>query len=312
MIAQTTDTVLMIRPAAFRSNPGTLESNAFQHPPADDPAVISQLARAEFDTLAGVLREAGVNVIVAEDTPSPIKPDAVYPNNWFTTHEDGRVALYPMMAPQRRTERRPEMLEHVLGEHGFDLRILDSWLVRAFESKGQFLEGTGSMVLDRANRTAYACRSPRTDRAVFESFCSRYDYRAVLFEATDQDDQAYYHTNVMMGIGADFAVICAESIAEHDRDRVLGSLRETGHELVSISCDQAMFFCGNVLELRSRTGERLLAMSSTTHAALTPDQTAFLESRGLRLVHAPIPTIERQGGGGVRCMLAEVFLPRVR
>lgn len=310
MSAQTTDTVLMVRPASFGSNPETSASNAFQHEPGVDAAAVGALAREEFDAAVEVLRDAGVRVIVADDSPEPPRPDAVFPNNWFSTHADGRAVLYPMLSPARRRERRVELLERAAAEHGLDLRVLDSWLVRAFENKGEFLEGTGSLVLDRANRIAYAARSARTHRAPFEAFCARLGYTGVLFDASDADGAPYYHTNVIMCVGAGLAVVCLEAIGEGDRARVRASLEAGGHAIIGITREQVLAFVGNMLELRSAAGARLMAMSTTAHDALTPAQRAAIESKGLRVVHAPIPTIERVGGGSLRCMLAEMFLPR--
>ncbi|MEZ6241904.1 MAG: arginine deiminase-related protein [Phycisphaerales bacterium] len=310
MSEQATDTVLMVRPASFGSNPETSASNVFQHADGLDPTTVGELARQEFDAAADVLRDAGVRVLVVDDPPEPRRPDAVFPNNWFSTHADGRAMLYPMLAPVRRRERRPDMLERLASEHGLDLRILDSWLVRAFENKGEYLEGTGSLVLDRANKVAYAARSARTHKAPFEAFCARMGYTGVLFDATDADGTPYYHTNVVMCVGAGVGVVCLEAVDEHDRDRVRTSLESTGHALVEITRAQVLDFVGNMLELRSTSGDRLMAMSTTAHDALTDAQREALNSDGVRLVHAPIPTIEHVGGGSLRCMLAEIFLPR--
>ena len=224
MTAQATDTVLMVRPAAFGSNPTTLASNAFQREAVGDPDQIRAGAVREFDALVGELRHAGVRVIVIDDTPVPAKPDAVYPNNWFTTHPDGRAILYPMLGASRRLERRPDALERAAREADLDLRIIDSSLVREFEGKGRFLEGTGSMVLDRVNRIAYACRSARTDAGVFERACAMLGFEPVLFDATDERGRPYYHTNVMLSIGADLAILCAESVDPAQRDALCARL----------------------------------------------------------------------------------------
>ncbi len=311
MTAQATDTVLMVRPARFGANPETSASNAFQYEASADAAAVGDLAREEFDAAVGCLRDAGVRVIVADDSPESAPPDAVFPNNWFTTHADGRAVLYPMLSPIRRRERRPQLLEQVAAEQGLDLRVLDSWLVRAHENKGEFLEGTGSLVLDRVNKVAYACRSPRTHGVAFDAFCARLGYRGVLFDAADAEGRAYYHTNVIMSLGERVAVVCSESIAEADRGRVHESLERSGHTRIDITRDQVLSFVGNMLELRSSSGAGVMAMSTTAHDALTPAQRDALTGAGLTLVHAPIPTIERVGGGSLRCMIAEVFLPAV-
>ncbi len=299
----------MVRPAAFGSNPSTLASNAFQSQAVGDAAQIHAQAIQEFDALVETLRAAGVNVITVDDTPFPPKPDAVYPNNWFTTHADGRAILYPMLSPSRRLERRPELLESAARSAGLDLRIIDSTLVREFEGKGRYLEGTGSMVLDRANKIAYACRSPRTDEGVFNRLCLMLAYEPVLFDATDAKGGAYYHTNVMLSLGADFAIICLEAVNADQRVAVRQRLESTGREILDITREQASTFAANVLELRAGSGKRVLALSSAALAALGK-HAQTLAGKGLTLAHAPIPTIERFGGGSARCMIAELFLPR--
>ncbi len=308
MCDQTTNTILMVRPAAFGSNPTTLASNAFQSQAVGDPDQICVDATREFDALVAAIRAAGVRVALIDDTPFPTKPDAVYPNNWFTTHPDGRAILYPMLAVSRRLERRPDALQAASSSTGLDLRLIDSTLVREFEGKDRFLEGTGSMVFDRANQIAYACRSPRTDEGVFHRLCSMIEYEPVLFDATDAKGRPYYHANVMLSVGADFAVVCLESIDAAQRDNLRTRLESTGHEIIDITRDQAAGFAANVIELRSTSGARVLALSDAALTALgTSAQT--LERKGLALAHAPIPTIERFGGGSVRCMIAEFFLP---
>ncbi len=306
---QTTNTILMVRPAAFGSNPTTLASNAFQRETVGDPEQIRADAAREFDALVIAIRNAGVNVVVIDDTPFPPKPDAVYPNNWFTTHPDGRAILYPMLGASRRLERRPDALERAAHDAGLDLRTIDSTLVREFEGKGRFLEGTGSMVFDRVNSIAYACRSARTDEGVFHRLCSLLGFEPVLFDATDAEGRAYYHTNVMLSVGADFAVVCLESIDAAQRNLVRTRLESTGHEIIDVTREQAAGFAANVIELRAASGSRVLALSDTALDALgTSAQT--LRRQGLILAHAPLPTIERFGGGSARCMIAELFLPK--
>eukprot|EP00913_Durusdinium_trenchii_P006350 g5962.t1 len=301
--AQSTDTILMVRPASFGSNPTTIASNAFQRAAVGDPEQTRADAVREFDALVAAIREAGVNVIVIDDTPTPAKPDAVYPNNWFTTHPDGRAILYPMLAASRRLERRPDALERAAQDATLDLRIIDSSLVREFEGKDRFLEGTGSMVFDRANSIAYACRSPRTDEGVLERARAMLGFEPVLFDATDDHGRPYYHTNVMLSIGADFAVVCLESIDAAQRDTVRSRLESTGHAIIDITRAQAAGFAANVIELRSTSGARVLALSD---AALSALGTSTQSLGGLTLAHAPIPTIERFGGGSARCMIAEL------
>jgi hypothetical protein len=305
---QVTGTVLMIRPAAFRSNPQTAASNAFQRAPGVVPATLEQAAaETEFDGLVGALRAAGVEAIVEDDTLSPSTPDAIFPNNWVSFHAGGLVVLYPMMAPNRRRERRIDLIERLGSVHGF--RVTEVVDLSFHEAEGRFLEGTGSMVLDRVNRVAYACLSPRTDLDVLAEFAQRLDYEPLAFAASD-DALAVYHTNVMMAIGEGFAVICAEAIDDPvQRAAVLGKLVATGHEVIEISRDQMRSFAGNMLALAAPDGGQLLAMSARAAASLTEGQREALERRA-RFVVAPIDGIESSGGGSVRCMLAEVHLPR--
>jgi hypothetical protein len=303
--AQCADAVLMVRPAGFTANPETADSNRFQRAgvgPGDAKAALR-----EFDGLASCLARAGVEVHVAGDTPEPPKPDACFPNNWVSFHADGSVVLYPMMAPSRRTERREapvDMLRHA----GFKaLRTID---LTPLESCGEFLEGTGSLVLDRPRRIAYACRSPRTTPAALADFSAALGYRIVAFDADGPDDRPAYHTNVLMALGERFAILCAAAIPNAaQRAAVLRTLEETGHEIVEIDVAEMNHFAGNLLALRSRDGGALIAGSDAAWGALAPDRRRRLEQHGA-IVSAPIPTIERLGGGSVRCMIAEVFLPR--
>lgn len=306
---QAADAVLMVRPVAFHSNPQTAASNAFQGGPETPPPAAAQAAAAvEFDRLAAALGDAGVEVIVVGDTSSPATPDAVFPNNWVSLHADGTAVLYPMMADNRRGERRRDILELLSREHGFRIdRVVD---FSGHEQSGHFLEGTGSMVLDRVNRIAYACLSPRTHLDVLAEAAQQLDYDPVAFAATDAAGVPVYHTNVLLCVGEDFAVICADALPDEGQRRaVLQRLEQTGHELVRLDTEQLTRFAGNALELRSRSGERLLAISAQALGSLRDDQRAVLESR-CRIVSAPIETIEACGGGSVRCMLAEIHLPR--
>lgn len=307
--AQATGTVLLVRPVAFHGNPETAASNAFQRPPAiADPAAEQAAAAVEFAGLVDTLRAAGVDTIVVDDIARPATPDSIFPNNWITFHADGTVVLYPMMAPSRRGERRRDILELLSREHGFRVgRVID---LSGHEAQGRFLEGTGSLVLDRVHRVAYACLSPRTDLEVLAEAARVLDYEPVAFVAVDLDGVPVYHTNVMMCVGSDFALLCEEAI--HDtgqRAAVRRRLEETGHEVIPIRCAQMACFAANMLELTGAGGQRLLAMSSRALEALDDEQRVALEAR-CRLVAAPIAAIEEGGGGSVRCMLAEVHLPR--
>ncbi len=306
--SQLASSVLMIRPARFESNPLTAESNRFQGKTQASPEEQQASALEQFDALVAALREAGVNVVVVEDTPEPHTPDSIFPNNWVSFHADGRVVLYPMEAENRRTERRMDIIEALTSEHGFQVgEVVD---LSAHEANGHFLEGTGSMVLDRANRVAYACLSSRTHLDALGDFAQRMDYEVVAFDAVDRDGAPIYHTNVLMNVGEALAVICAEAIPREDqRAAVLESLRATGHEIMLLTYDQLDAFAGNMLELQTRDGQRLLAMSAQAYTSLDTAQQGQLAANGL-VVHSPIDDIEASAGGSVRCMLAEIHLPR--
>ena len=309
--SQTASAVLMVRPAGFRANPETAGSNAFQELPGEDTErsarEIQALAEREFDGLAAALEGAGVRVVRLAARGDGTTPDALFPNNWVSFHADGTVVLYPMMAPSRRRERREELLAELVTGAGFQVRrIID---LSAHERDGRFLEGTGSLVLDRVHRIAYACLSPRTDLEALADFGRRLDYETVAFNASDQGGIPVYHTNVMMSVGRDFAVVCEEAIgAAGQRDAVRRKLEETGHEVIPITLQQAAAFAGNLLELSSATGERIIALSTSAEACLEAGQRDLLAGRA-RFATAAIPTIEAKGGGSARCMLAELHLP---
>ena len=295
----------MVRPAHFGANPETADSNRFQQANARPGDV--QAALREFDGLVESLRTAGVEVLVADDTSEPAKPDACFPNNWVSFHADGSVVLYPMMAPSRRAERREAPVEQ-LRRAGFQVaRTID---LSPLEVRGEYLEGTGSLVLDRSHRIAYACRSPRTTAAALADFAAALGYRVVAFDALGPDGRPAYHTNVLMAVGERFAILCTAAIPDAARRAaVLRTLEETGHEVIEIDVAEMNRFAGNLLALRARDGAALIAGSDAAWGALAPDRRRRLERHGA-IVSAPIPTIERLGGGSVRCMIAEVFLPR--
>jgi len=306
---QAAGTVFMVRPVAFHGNPETVASNAFQRPPeVADPAAEQAAAAVEFEGVVDALRAAGVEVVVVDDSASPPTPDSIFPNNWVSFHADGTVVLYPMMAPCRRRERRRDVLEHLSQALGFRIdRVVD---LSGHEAEGRFLEGTGSMVLDRVNRVAYACLSARTDVEVLAEAARVLDYEPIAFVAVDANGVPVYHTNVLMCLGADFAVLCEEAISDvAQRAAVHRRLEETGHAVIPIRLEQMAGFAGNMLELAGPGGERLLALSARAFETLDEAQRAALEAR-CRLVVAPIAAIEEGGGGSVRCMLAEVHLPR--
>jgi hypothetical protein len=303
---QSAGAVLMVRPAHFAFNPQTAPSNAFQAVGAET-AQSRVLALQEFEALARQLQRAGVEVIVGQDSASPVKPDAIFPNNWVSFHCDGTVVLYPLLAPNRRLERRDELLEQVAREGGFQIsRTID---LTHRERDGQYLEGTGSLVLDRSNRVAYACLSPRTDLDVLGEFAQLLDYELAAFEAVDGAGKPVYHTNVLMAVGGGFAVICSATIrSAPQRAAVLQQLRAGGHEIVDISLPQMMRFAGNLLELAPPAG-KLIALSQRAWDSLDAAQRRMLERHG-DILAADIRNIERLGGGGVRCMLAEIHLPK--
>ena len=302
---QCADAVLMIRPLCFGANPETAASNRFQQGGAGPDAPLQ--ARREFEGLVTALSKAGVAVHVAEDTPEPAKPDACFPNNWLSFHDDGSLVLYPLLAGSRRAERRAEPIAQ-LRAAGF--RITRTVDLSHWELRGEFLEGTGSLVLDRCHRIAYACWSPRTGRGPLEDFAAQLGYRTVTFDAHGPGNQPVYHTNVLMAIGRNFAVLCSEAIQSLlERAAVQHELEQAGHELIEISNAQMNDFAGNLLALSAAGGEPLIALSATAWGSLAPAQQHALESHGT-IVAVPIPTIERYGGGSVRCMIAEIFLPR--
>jgi hypothetical protein len=297
----------MIRPARFESNPMTAESNVFQGRSGATAAEQQQAAVLEFDALVEALRAAKIDVIVVDDTSEPHTPDSIFPNNWVSFHADGRVVLYPMEAANRRTERRADIIERLVDESGFQVsEVLD---LTAHENSGHYLEGTGSMVLDRVNRVAYACLSSRTQLDPLGDFAQRMGYDVVAFDAVDRDGTPIYHTNVLMSIGESITVICDAAITRDDqRDAVMTRLHETGHDVVSLSYDQLDAFAGNMLELRSKDGDRVLAMSSRAWDSLESEQQKVLQTNG-KIVSSPVDNIESSAGGSVRCMLAEIHLP---
>jgi hypothetical protein len=301
--------VLMVRPVGFAHNEETRGSNRFQQPAAQSEQT-SALARAEFEALRRGIEAAGVTVCVVEDTPMPIKPDAVFPNNWVSFHRDGTVVLYPMLANNRRHERRPEILVAVERRLGFTrTRLID---LSVHEREGCFLEGTGSLVLDHVARLAYACRSPRTNEPLVHAWSEQMNFEPVLFDASGSDGTPVYHTNVLLGIGSCWAVVCTQAIAAVDRTRVLQRLR-AAHEVVEISLPVMAQFGANVLELRAPpkgdTARRLLVLSQRARTAIQEmqgDAWDRLSASVDEVLAVPVPTIENVGGGGVRCMLAEV------
>ena len=297
--------VIMIRPAAFGFDEDTMASNAFQNLPKDSEKKVHEQALEEFDQVVHLLKANGVTVVVFNDQPLPAKPDAIFPNNWFSTHADGSVFIYPMMAASRRLEQRSDIIKYLEDVHKVT-RLTD---LKKYEDDGLFLEGTGSIVFDHLYRRAYACQSSRTHPNLLRMVCTALDFEPVIFQASDSSGKPIYHTNVMMWIGTMVAAVCIDAITDpNEKVMVSNELKSTGREILWLSHAEMMAFAGNCLELRTRQEQELvLAISHTAVKALSPLNLAALQ-RQLRLIEVHIPTIEAVGGGGVRCMLAGVHL----
>ena len=304
MYMQSTSKVLMVRPVRFGFNEQTAGNNSFQKRGYELSA--QDMALEEFDNFVTLLRANNVDVVVVEDTPEPHTPDSIFPNNWFSTHASGELVLYPMCAPNRRLERKESVLNVIkeIGERGKMRRIVD---LTHWESENLFLEGTGSLIFDRKNRIVFACRSPRCDIAVLEDLCEKLDYEFLDFGAYDRDGKPIYHTNVMMCVGDKFVVACLDSIKNIDeRTEFISFVEDCDKELIEISIDQMEQFAGNMLQLRSTGGEPLSIMSATAKRALTTDQLESLMSY-CKIISPELESIETNGGGSARCMLAEIF-----
>jgi hypothetical protein len=307
-LRQCAGALCMVRPAAFAFNAETAASNRFQSPSRLDAGDDAAVALAQFDALVSQLRHAGVRVLVIEDTPQPPKPDAVFPNNWVSFHADGTVVLYPMQSPSRRRERREDLVHAVAQHLGFTVRrVLD---LSPHEADGRFLEGTGSLVLDHAERMAYACRSPRTDETLVQEWCRQLDYEPLLFDAATPDGTPVYHTNVLLWIGDAAVGVGSPWIAAADRPRVLARLAASGRDLIELPEPALQAFAGNMLEVRCADGDagRALVLSASAAARLDAQALERLAAATDQLVIASVPTLERCGGGSVRCMLTEVPL----
>lgn len=290
---------MMVRPVSFGYNEQTAMSNSFQNRTDQLPETIQQKALAEFDAFSGKLKEAGIDVVIFEDSTDPHTPDSIFPNNWISFHEN-MIVLYPMLAENRRLERRKDIIHHFTSTA--------SQLIDLSHNEGQliFLEGTGSIVFDYENKMAYANISPRTDKTLLEQLCTMIGYEAITFHAVDTGNADIYHTNVLMCIGKGFAVICKESI--HDQaelKRVIHSLESTGHEIIDISYKQMNSFAGNMYQLFNKEGNSFIAMSEQAYRSLEASQVKQLEKYGT-LLHSPLYTIEKYGGGSARCMMADV------
>jgi hypothetical protein len=308
---QTTNSILMIRPVAFRMNEQTAVNNYYQKI-LDGllPATVNAKAQEEFDAFVKKLRSVGVNVIVVDDTLSPDTPDSIFPNNWISFHENGDVVLYPMFAENRRLERREEILD-ILEDEGFVINGIMDYTEAEMDSI--FLEGTGSLLLDRANGKAYCALSPRADEELFIEFCEDFDFAPVIFEAfqtVNGERKLIYHTNVMMCLGETFAVLCADAIDDKkERKMVIDSLKNDDKQVILITEDQVNNFAGNMLEVKGADDRRYLVMSAAAHQSLTKKQISELEEH-VTILSSSLDTIEACGGGSARCMMAEIFLPR--
>lgn len=308
---QSTNTLLMIRPVAFRMNEQTAVNNYYQKVLENTTsATVNAKAQQEFDAFVDKLRSVGVNVIVVEDTLNPDTPDSIFPNNWISFHENGDVVLYPMFAENRRLERREEILD-MLEEKGFAIQDIMDYT--SAEEDDIFLEGTGSIILDRANSKAYCALSPRADEELFIEFCEDFNLAPVIFEAyqtVSGERKHIYHTNVMMCIGETFAVICTDCIDDkQERKMVLDNLKNDGKDIILITEEQVNNFAGNMLEVKGTNGQRYVVMSQSAYQSLTTEQIKKLESHA-QILYSSLDTIEACGGGSARCMMAEVFLPQ--
>ncbi len=296
-------TILMVRPASFGFNDQTAANNSFQQKASFEN--IQSKVLEEFDTMVDMIRSSGIDVIVINDTPHPVKPDAIFPNNWFCTMDDGSVILFPMYAENRRIERRMDIVEQIKSKFSV-LNVID---YSNHEDQKVFLESTGSMVMDHKNKIIYACISERTHPQLLIEFAKDNNYTVIQFTAKDRSGLPVYHTNVLMCIGNKFCVICEEVIEEADLERVLASLKKSGKQVISISYNQMLQFAGNMLQLQNKKEEPVLVMSRSAFNSLEEDQKQQLELF-TQLLPVNINTIEIIGGGSARCMMAEIFLDK--
>lgn len=298
----------MVRPSGFGFNVETAQTNRFQTPATNtDTEAIHDQALREFDGLHAALEQAGVEVVLFHDEPAPHTPDALFPNNWVSFHAEGPLVLYPMLAANRRQEVRRDWIAELSQRLG--VRWPQEIDLTAWGARQSYLEGTGSLVLDRAQRIAYAALSPRTHAPVLEDFCQRLGYRALTFATRDRSNTPIYHTNVLMALGPRFALLCVEALSDpQERRKVLDSLASTDKELIEISTEQMDAFAGNQLALRGRDDSPLIVLSTRALRSLSAAQQRRLEHHG-QLVAVPLDTIESHGGGSARCMLAEIYLP---
>lgn len=302
---QTTSNILMIRPVAFGLNIQTADSNAFQNKNASQEAV-QEKALQEFDAFVDKLRALKINVTVIEDTNQPHTPDSIFPNNWISFHENGDIFLYPMQAENRRLERRDDLIEQLKS----NFKVGEIHDLSEAEKQGFYLEGTGSMVLDRENKISYACLSIRTQENVLDDFCKKSGYKAVKFHAFDQNNFAIYHTNVMMCVGDKFVVVCFESVTDlAERDLLKQAFIDTNKEIIEISLDQMNQFGGNMLQVKNTDDKSFIIMSERAYLSLNESQKAQI-SKYAEPLYSTLTTIEDNGGGSARCMMAEIHLPQ--
>lgn len=302
---QTTNHIFLVKPLHFAYNVETALSNSFQNVLSGDQQSIQHKVDKEFDNLVQTLKASGVSVLVFDDTAQPVKPDAVFPNNWISLHRDGKAILYPMCAPNRRAERRQELLD-ALQEKFYVSEVID---FSHYENEGRYLEGTGSIVFDHQHKTAYACLSPRTDKELLLQVCQLLQYKPVYFYAYNAAGKEIYHTNVMMCVGEGFAIVCLESItAEAEREKIVNELTGSGRQIIDITYAQMNQFAGNMLQLQTTGKKDVLALSASAYNSLDAAQKKNIE-KYVTLLPMVIPTIETIGGGSVRCMIAEIFLP---
>ncbi len=303
MLKQTTSHLLMIKPVRFDFNAETAVNNSFQQASGDK--AVAEKATHEFERFVTVLTNAGVDVTVVNDTTEPHTPDSVFPNNWISFHDDGSVFLYPMFAVNRRLERKPHVLEAIHNK----FQVTNTIDLTYYETQQLFLEGTGSMVLDRTHQIAYACLSPRTAPEILNDWASKSGYKIVSFVSVDNNNAPIYHTNVMMCVADSYAVICLDSIPDQsEREQVIQNLTVSGKEIINISFEQMTRFAGNMLQVENKEGQRYIVMSSQAFHSLTAEQISRIQTHN-PVLHADIKTIETSGGGSARCMMAEIFLP---
>lgn len=296
----------MVRPANFGFNLETADNNSFQKNDRNWSAFeVQKKALKQFDEVVKKIQNAGIQVVVCKDSSLPKKPDAIFPNNWFSTHRDGTVVTYPMFSKLRRKERSKSIIRKISKKFGINKKVQ----LEAFEKVNLYLEGTGSMVLDRKNRIAYVCKSPRSNKLVLKQFCKCLNYKPVFFKAIDKKQQPIYHTNVMMSVGADFVFLCKHALKrKKDEKKLMSEFKKTGKEVIEISYKQMVSFGCNVLQVKDSKGKPVLLMSETAYRSLKRKQLRKLEPK-TKILHCPIDVVEYYGGGSLRCMIAEIFLP---